>query len=79
LLKNGTKLDFLRFTNVDPNSPARLHLIHVAVNLEQNAMHRFKRLMMTDQRRGDDNIFAMMGWIKLSFGSKFTNFGVLDN
>jgi hypothetical protein len=62
-----------------PNSPAWLHLIHVVVNLEQNAMHRFKRLTTMDQRRGDDNIFAMMGCIRLSFGSKFTNFGVLDN
>jgi hypothetical protein len=40
-----------------PNSPARLHLIHIAVNLERNAMHMFKRLMTTDQRREDDNIF----------------------
>jgi hypothetical protein len=46
-----------------PNSLARLHLIHATINLEQNAMHRFKRLMTTDQRRGDENIFAMMGWI----------------
>jgi hypothetical protein len=61
------------------NSSARLHLIHAVVNLERNAMHMFKRLMMMDQRRGDDNIFAMMGWIRLSFGSKFTNFGLLDN
>jgi hypothetical protein len=62
-----------------PNSPAQLHLIHVAVNLERNVVHRFKRLTTTDQRRGDDNIFAMMGWIRLSFGSKFINFGLLDN
>jgi hypothetical protein len=46
LLKNGTKLDFLHFTDVDPNSLARLHLIHIVVNLERNAMHRFKRLTM---------------------------------
>jgi hypothetical protein len=62
-----------------PNSPTRLHLIHVVVNLEWNTMHRFKRLMMTDQRRGDDNIFAMMECIRLSFGSNFTNFGLVDN
>jgi hypothetical protein len=62
-----------------PNSLARLHLIHVAVNLEQNTVHRFKRLTTIDQRRGDDNIFAMMGWNRLSFGLKFTNFGLLDN
>jgi hypothetical protein len=26
-----------------------------------------------------DNIFSMMGWLRLNFGSNFINFGALGN
>jgi hypothetical protein len=43
LLKNGRKLVFLHFTNVDPQKLLTwLFLIHVVTNLEQKAMHDVK-------------------------------------
>jgi hypothetical protein len=43
LLKNGRKLVFLSFTNVDPQKFLTwLFSIHIAINLERNAMYDIK-------------------------------------
>jgi hypothetical protein len=35
-----------------PSSLTQLHLIHAVINVERNAMHRFKRLTMKIQQGG---------------------------